>query len=436
MAELLERAYSGSAWYARVLSEEVAKEVLSELKNLIDNGSSPFSLLEALARLPFTKPEDLASNSDLFLAATHDEVAGIVSVPTSGTSGSSKRIYSTAPDLEETIAFFEYGMRVMVNPDHDRVALAMSPARPGNVGDLLGRALARWGIPFIAQGFVPQDQAEEEDWLNRLIQWRPTCLVGVPAQMLALSRHRLAPRLASSLKTMLLSGDVADGRLVAELEKNLPGCRVYRHYGLTEAGLGGAVECRLRQWPHLRDDLLVEIIEPDTGLNLPPGRFGEIVVTPLTRLGSPLLRYRTGDEGLLIAEECQCGTIFPRLRTFGRLSDRLTLPTGRVLRVNDLEEPLMSLPFIRDYSLCQHQKRGGGLSLVINVVSEAPERAAHLAAMAVLNWLGPDGRGLSLGVKRGGKESITDKRQGGKRRLRQSDGPLSDGDMEMLIVKG
>jgi phenylacetate-CoA ligase len=52
-----------------------------------------------------------------------------------------------------------------------------------------------------------------------------------------------------------------------------------------------------------------EIIEPITGLPVVPGQAGELVLTPLGRTGSPLLRYRTGD--LVKAEPesslCPCG---------------------------------------------------------------------------------------------------------------------------------
>lgn len=429
LAETVEWTARYSPWYARRLEPGLVSAVTAALKELASTPDAPpkdFGCL--LAELPTATPADLAEDSDAFLAVSQDEVAGIVSVPTSGTSGQAKRIRSTADDLEETIAFFTYGMRFLAAPGaEDRVALAMSPPRPGNVGDLLGRALARWPIPFLAPGFVPEDDEGEDRWLRRLIDWGPSCLVGVPPQMLALSRHPLASQLARSLKTMLLSGDVAEDRLVAELENNFSGCRVYRHYGLTEAGLGGAVECGQRAWPHLRDDLWVEILDPDSGRPIAdPGRTGEITLTPLTRRGMPLIRYRTGDEGRIITTPCACGSILPRLEVFGRLADCFTLPSGRRLRVADFEAPLMTLPFVRGYELKLHLQRPACLSVSLIAHPKATEEDLRTAAAGIAHWLSTDAQGLELALVFKSRQSAETeggralRASGGKRRLLRS----------------
>jgi phenylacetate-CoA ligase len=51
-----------------------------------------------------------------------------------------------------------------------------------------------------------------------------------------------------------------------------------------------------------------EVIAPETGARLAPGATGELVLTNLGRVGSPLLRYRTGDLVHWSAEaRCLCG---------------------------------------------------------------------------------------------------------------------------------
>ncbi len=449
LAETLAWAAGRSPWYARRLDPKVVSRLIRDWQRLAEaEDCSPRSLgrlgsaratvagaatekfreeiSRGLAELPFTAPDDVAADSEAFWAVGQSEVEGLVSVPTSGTSGPVKRIGSTADDLEETVAFFEYGMRFLVAPGVDRVALAMSPSRPGNVGDLLGRALARWSIPFLAHGFVPPE--DEERWLTELSDWAPTCLVGVPPQMLALSRHAKARLLGRTLKTLLLSGDVADDRLVAELEKNFNGALVFRHYGLTETGSGGAVECGQRRWPHLRDDLWVEIVDPETGAALRPGRAGEITVTPLTRRGFPLLRYRTGDEGLIVPEPCGCGSVLPRLKVLGRLADRLALPGGRAVRVGDFEAPLLTLPFVRDFGLRLHLGAPDCLAVLVTTTAEIPSGAGRLVAETLWNWLGAEGFSLPLAVEfNPPADPEFSRAAGGKRRLTRSAGPPRSG---------
>ena len=59
----------------------------------------------------------------------------------------------------------------------------------------------------------------------------------------------------------------------------------------------------------LSDSYIAEVIDPLTGQSVPRGVTGELVLTNLGRLGSPLLRYRTSDMVQAAPEErCECGT--------------------------------------------------------------------------------------------------------------------------------
>lgn len=70
----------------------------------------------------------------------------------------------------------------------------------------------------------------------------------------------------------------------------------YRYHGI---GLGGGAEVFAHNGCHLRDsDLLVEILDPETGSVLPGGQTGEVVLTTIGRKGMPLLRYPHRGYGL------------------------------------------------------------------------------------------------------------------------------------------
>ena len=64
----------------------------------------------------------------------------------------------------------------------------------------------------------------------------------------------------------------------------------------------------------------------------------------------PLVRYRTGDLGRMIAEPCACGCLKPRLdKVEGRLDDSVRLPDGRVLSMHVLDELLFALDEVEDF---------------------------------------------------------------------------------------
>ena len=93
-------------------------------------------------------------------------------------------------------------------------------------------------------------------------------------------------------------------------------------YGGAEAGFVGS-ECSERCGYHCFSNSIVEVIDPDTGQQVPDGTPGEVVLTDLSRHALPMIRYRTGDltEGIQ-HDICSCGRTSPRLgRLIGRTGD-------------------------------------------------------------------------------------------------------------------
>ena len=109
--------------------------------------------LADVARLPFTTADDVRARGMGLLCVRPGDVSRIVTLPTSGTTGEPKRVHFTAADQESTIDFFEHGMSVLVEPG-DRVLILLPGARPGSVGDLLRRGLARMRVEGVVYGPV------------------------------------------------------------------------------------------------------------------------------------------------------------------------------------------------------------------------------------------------------------------------------------------
>src|SRR5205807_9605951 len=69
-------------------------------------------------------------------------------------------------------------------------------------------------------------------------------------------------------------------------------------------------------------EFILEVVDPVTA---EPATDGELVLTNLGRVGSPVIRYRTGDHVRLGEGNCLCGRTFRRLQggILGRLDDML-----------------------------------------------------------------------------------------------------------------
>ena len=98
------------------------------------------------------------------------------------------------------------------------------------------------------------------------------CLVGIPTQVLSLARHEKADEIPDGrISSVLLSTDYVPSSLVRELQR-VWACKVFGHYGTTEMGLGGGVECEAFDGYHLREaDLLFEVVDPVSGQAVPDG---------------------------------------------------------------------------------------------------------------------------------------------------------------------
>ena len=115
--------------------------------------------------------------------------------------------------------------------------------------------------------------------------------------------------------------------------------------GATEVG-DVAYECSEKRGWHLCEEVLVEIVDPATGRNVPHGALGHVVVTRFNPLFF-LFRFGTGDLSRLIEEPCSCGRTSYRLDgIFGRIGDAVKV-RGLFVAPSQLKELQKKHPGIR-----------------------------------------------------------------------------------------
>ena len=103
---------------------------------------------------------------------------------------------------------------------------------------------------------------------------------------------------------------------------------VYNVYGSVEIDRCAA-ECDRREGLHINADLRTVEVVDKTGLPLPTGEIGELIVTDLTNHAAPLIRYRIEDLGSLLEHDCSCGRRLPLMgKVAGRVIDMFVLPDG------------------------------------------------------------------------------------------------------------
>jgi len=317
-------------------------------RHLASCGAEPLTCLEDIAKYPLTSAEDIRQYAARFVCVSQSHINRVVTLKTSGTTGNPKRLFFTRFDQELTIDFFRCGMSTFT-ATNDTVMILLPGERPDSIGDLLRKAVQRIGALPIPYGFV----ADVSEAVSMMCQARSTCLVGAPVQILAMARYwgqwgqsRWQPQ------KVLLSTDYVPVVIARELQR-IWNCEVYSHYGMTEMGLGGGIECRAHSGYHLREaDLYFEIIDPVLLHPVPDGEYGEVVFTTLTRQGMPLIRYRTGDISRFIPGPCPCGSRLRRLEQIRTRKDgMICLGTSQKITMADLDEVVFALPEVIDFTV-------------------------------------------------------------------------------------
>lgn len=197
---------------------------------------------------------------------------------------------------------------------------------------------------------------------------------------------------------------------------------VFETYGSREFMLI-AGECEAHAGLHLTwEHHLVELLD-DEGRPVAPGEEGNVVVTDLTNLGMPFIRYANGDRAVALPGACACGRTLPRLaRIAGRRLDVLRTPDGRSLPGEFFPHILKERCAVRRFQVIQEvpeavQVRlvapgwsaeddawlrrevaataGAGLRLDITLVDDIPLTAAG-KLQVVINRLAPSGAGTGV----------------------------------------
>ena len=318
--------------------------------------------------LPFTAAEDVLHHGTDMVCAEAASIERIVTIQSAGSSGAPKRLHFTGGDLVRTVDFFHEGMRYLCGPGDD-VFIFMPSASEYSIGRLLADGLLALGANPLVFGMI----GDAEKAATVLRGHRPHTIVGIPAQMrkLALLEPDIRPA------NVLLSADYIP-LSVKETISRIWDCEVFEHYGLTESGYGCAVECPAYQGQHIRhDELLLEIIDPDSGESAPAGQWGEIVLTTLRREAMPLIRYRTGDISRLITEACACGSVLPRLdRVRGRAGE---LTEG--VNIYEMDELLLQCDELLTYRATLEGRR-----LTVAAEVRAPEGYGACERKLAVRW--------------------------------------------------
>ncbi|MFP4169686.1 MAG: phenylacetate--CoA ligase family protein [Methanomassiliicoccales archaeon] len=299
-----------------------------------------------LTRVPLTEPEDLAEEPFHFLCVSQGKVSRPFT--TSGTSGRRKRIFFTRDDLLRVIDAISAALRTVGMTEEDTLQIMFPTIASWDPGYMLDNACKIAGL-----NSVIADTPDVEEQLRIMRESGTSVLIGLTSfihriTMLAREDHDLREM---GIKVIILSAEPLPESMRREIERSW-GCKALGQFGLTEMGLANAIECPVQDGLHVNEaDLLVEVIDPDTGEHTAPMEEGELVLTSLKAQGTPLIRYRTYDLTSYIPSPCACG--FATIGKIGKIGGRRDLQTkigfGEKVYPLLFDEAILSVPGVVGY---------------------------------------------------------------------------------------
>jgi phenylacetate-CoA ligase len=300
-----------------------------DMKNLAD-----------LGKLPFTTKDDLRLNYPYgMFAVPMRDVVRIHS--SSGTTGKPTVVGYTKEDIANWTELVARFMTAAGVTDEDIVHIAFG------YGLFTGAFGLHYGSEAIGASVIPISGGNTDKQLMIMQDYRSSALVCTPSYALTLAdrleKQGVDPD-SLALRVGLFGAEPWSEQMRGEIENRL-GIIATDNYGLSEImGPGVAGECLCKQGMHLAEDhFIAEIIDPDTGVVLPEGSVGELVLTSLTKQAFPMIRYRTRDITRLHYQTCDCGRTLARMeKTRGRSDDMLIIKGVNVFPTQ-IEEVLFQI---------------------------------------------------------------------------------------------
>jgi phenylacetate-CoA ligase len=323
-----------------------------------------------LAKFPFTTKADLRANYPFgMFAVPMEEIVRVHA--SSGTTGKPTVVGYTREDIGTWSAVMARSIRAAGGRSTDIVHIAYG------YGLFTGGLGAHYGAEALGATVVPVSGGMTERQVQLMLDFKPGILMCTPSYALVIAdefaRQGLDPAQCSARVGIFGAEPWSEG-MRDEIEKRL-GLAALNHYGLSEVIGPGVASEHLETRDGLtiwEDHFYPEIIDPQSGAVLPEGNDGELVITSLTKVGMPVVRFRTRD--LTHLSPGTARSMRRMARVMGRSDDMLIIRGVNVFP-SQIEEILLKNDRLSPHYVLE-VRREGRLDDLDVLVERRPEMLA------------------------------------------------------------
>jgi phenylacetate-CoA ligase len=228
-----------------------------------------------------------------------------------------------------------------------------------------------YGAEKIGATVVPTSVGNTERQIELMQDLSVTAIACTPSYMVHLGetaeKMGISIKNDTNLKTAVLGAEPWSETMRQRIQEQM-GISAYNIYGTSELSGPMFTECAEQNGIHIWGDIAyTEIIDPDTGEQLPPGEKGELVMTILQKEALPMIRFRIGDITSLDESVCPCGRTHPRIeRIQGRVDDMLII-RGINVFPSQVEHALLGIPEVSGHFQIIVDRKGALDTMLVQV---------------------------------------------------------------------
>ena len=310
-------------------------------KKMQEAGLEPgdISGIEDIEKLPFTTKDDLRDNYPFGLFAV--PLSEIVRIhASSGTTGKATVVGYTRKDIDVWAECVARCCAMAGLGRNDIIQVAYG------YGLFTGGLGGHYGAEHLGATVVPMSTGNTQKLIDMMIDFGATGLMCTPSYLMhiaeVIEERGLKDKI--KLKATLNGAEPWTENMRKQIEERL-GIEAHDIYGLSEImGPGVATDCHFHRGLHIFEDhFYPEIVDPKTLKPVPDGETGELVITTLTKEGSPMIRYRTKDLTSITHEKCDCGRTTARISRFKGRSDDMLIIRGVNVFPSQVETALLTV---------------------------------------------------------------------------------------------
>lgn len=311
--------------------------------------------LSDLQRLPFCTKQDLVADQD-----AQPPYGSNLTYPstryrrihqTSGTTGRPLRWMDTQESWDWLLSCWQQIYTLAGMNSWDRLFF------PFSFGPFLGFWAAFEGGLRFGNFCISGGGMSTSVRLRALLENEATIVCCTPTYALRMAEAAAAEGIdltESSVRMLIVAGEPG-GTIPSTRQRisELWDARVIDHWGMTEAGsLAAESEDRPGGMYLLETECIAEILRPGSEDAVSPGEPGELVITTLGRIGSPLLRYRTGDLVCISQQPDPTGRQLKWLEggILGRV-DEMVIVRGNNVYPSSIEAVVRGIPEVAEFQL-------------------------------------------------------------------------------------